>query len=128
MTGLLRLIRDHPAPLEADLSRYHRMDLRDYWRVGPDGRRLLTLRQIAVRVRYLPLDSAVAVALGGSGWTNVDYLLSDVFHAQAGKAHPARPKPTAEQKAETPDRRRARTAALARKRQREQDIAEGRIT
>ncbi|MFJ1581787.1 hypothetical protein ACIOC1_00420 [Streptomyces sp. NPDC088197] len=101
--------------------------MRDYWRRDRGGRRLLTLRQIAVRVRHLPPASAVARALGGSGWSTTDYLLSDVFHAHAGTAHPARPTPDAEH-AEAPDRRRARTAALARKRQREQDIAAGRIT
>jgi hypothetical protein len=127
MTSLLRLIRDHPDALEADLSRYHNgMDLRDYWRTGPDGRRLLTLRQIAARVRYLPPDCATAQALGGSGWTTADYLLADVFHAQAGRPHPGRPKPGP--RAEDPARARARASALARARAHRQAVAEGRIT
>lgn len=76
--------------MEADLSRYHHLDYRDRWRRDEQGRRRLTLRMIAVRVRYLPLDSAVAMALGGDGFTTTDYLLMDVFHAQAGNPHPAR--------------------------------------
>lgn len=127
MIGLLRLIRDNPDALEADLSRYHRLDLRDYWRTGPDGRRLLTLRQIAGRVRFLPPDSAVAVTLGGSGWTTADYLLADLTHVQTGKPHPARPTPSTEQRHD-PARERARRGALARARQRERDIKAGLIT
>lgn len=126
MIGLLRLIRDHPDALEADLSHRHGMDLRDYWRRDSYGRRLLTLRQIAARVRWLPADSAVARVLGGPGWTNADYLLADVFHAHAGKPHPGRPAATA--RTEDPARARARASALARARAHRQAVTEGGIT
>jgi hypothetical protein len=126
MTGLLRLIRDHPDALEADLSALHHTDLRDYWRRGSNGRPLLTLRQIAVRVRRLPADSAVARLLGSPGWARADYLLADLVHVQTGKPHPARPKPDTAR--ETPEKRGARRAALARAQQRRQDIEAGRIT
>ena len=62
MRGLLRLLRDHGDAVEADLSRYHHIDYRDRGRFGPDGRRLLTLRMILVRVRHLPPESATAIA------------------------------------------------------------------
>lgn len=130
MISLLRLIRDHPGALEADLSRYHHMDVRDYWRRGPDGRRLLTLRQIATRVRWgLPVDSAVARVLGGPTWTRTDYLLADVVHALTGKQHPARPEAAKPgQRRDDPRRRRARADALRRKRDREDAIRQGRLT
>lgn len=71
--------------MEADLSRYHHLDLRDYWRGA------LTLRQIAVRVRHLPADSAVRFALKAPDWSTTDYLLADLIHVQTGQPHPAHP-------------------------------------
>lgn len=38
--------------MEADLSRYHRVDFRDYYRGG------LSLRRIGVLLRYLPREAA----------------------------------------------------------------------
>lgn len=129
MTGLRRLLREHAGAVEADLSRYHHLDLRDHWRPGPDGRPLLTLRQIAVRLRYLPADCAVQAAAGAPGWAVGDYLLADVVHVLSGKPHPSRPSaPAAQGRRSDPARRRARNAALARKTARERAIAQGAIT
>ena len=86
------MLRDHPGAVEADLSQYHHIRYTDRWRFGPDGRRLLTLREIAVRVKYLPPDSATAVALGGSGWRLEHYLAAHLFQATTGEPHPALPK------------------------------------
>jgi hypothetical protein len=71
--------------VEADLSRYHHIDLRDYWR------HTLTLRQIAVRVRHLPADSAVRFVLKAPDWSTTDYLLADLIHVHTGQPHPAHP-------------------------------------
>lgn len=75
--------------MEADLQRYYGVDLADLWR----GR--LSLRKISVLVTHLPPGSAVWATESDLdyGWTLTDILLSDVFHALAGEAHPARPKP-----------------------------------
>lgn len=72
--------------MEADLSRYHQIDLRDLWR----GR--LTLRQIAVRVRWLPADSACALTLDGPGWSTTDYLMGDMLRVWTGEWHPSDPR------------------------------------
>lgn len=62
---------------------------------------------IAVRLRHLPPEAACETAVGGSGWTITDYLISDVVHVLRGEAHPARPKVAGqEQDGMTPDRRR----------------------
>lgn len=46
---------------------------------------------IAIRIRNLPADSSVHLALGGSGWKLEHYLLAHVFHSMAGIPHPALP-------------------------------------
>ena len=111
--------------MESDLSQYHHIDYRDRWRFGPDGRRLLTLRMIAVRVSYLPPDAACVTKSGGSGWHIGDYLLADLFHATTGKPHPALPtsSPIA-----NPAREKALRAGRARARERQRAIDAGEIT
>lgn len=125
MRGLLRLIREHPDAVESDLSQYHQIDYRDRWRFDPNGRRLLTLRMIAVRVRRLPPDSACAIESGGSGWRIGDYLLAHLFQATTGKPHPALPEasPIA-----SPAREKALRAGRARARERQRAIDAGEIT
>lgn len=125
MRGFLRLLREHEDAVEADLSHYHHLDYRDRWRFDPDGRLLLTLRMIAVRVKHLPPDCACAVASGGSGWRIGDYLLAHLFQATTGKAHPALPKssPIAD-----PERVKKVRAAKARARERQRAIDAGEIT
>ncbi|WP_344014189.1 hypothetical protein, partial [Nocardiopsis exhalans] len=71
--------------MEADLARYYRIELADFWR----GR--LSLRRLAVLLRYLPSESAAATALGGDGWTLSHYLMADMVHATTGQPHPADP-------------------------------------
>lgn len=111
--------------MESDLSRYYNIDYRDRWRFNADGTRRLTLRMIYVRLRGLPNDSATATAEGSGGWTLAHHLAAHTFQAMSGEKHPWTPDTSATVSA---DRIRAKASALARKRQRELDIAEGRIT
>ena len=112
--------------MEVDLSRYHNgLDYRDRWRFDSEGRRKLTLRMIAVRVKHLPADSATAIATGGTGWTLTDHLIADVFHATSGNPHPWKP---AQAKGSDPAREKAKQAAKARARERQRAIDAGEIT
>lgn len=78
---------------------------------------------IHVRVKTLPPDSAVSLAVGGSGWGWNEYLLADVFHATAGEPHPALPAQT--QVVDQAREKRIRKArARARERQRAIDAGE----
>lgn len=112
--------------MEASLQAHYGIDYRDRWRRDEHGRRRLTLRRIGVLVRHLPPDSAVALATGGAGWTVTDYLISDVFHAHAGKAHPARPKPS-KIHIVSPEREKRLRAARRRRADRQAAIARGEI-
>lgn len=97
MTSLAAMLRDDRArdAVEAHLSQVHGIDLRDLWRTDEAGRPRLTLRQVAVRLRWLPPDSPMVLAFGTTDdrWGIGDYLLADLWSAQTGKPHPARPKP-----------------------------------
>lgn len=126
MTSLLSLLRKHEGAVEADLSRFYGLDYRDRWRRDEHGRRRLTVRMILVRVRHLPPDSAVAVALGQPGWTVADYLIADLFHATGGKRHPSRPTGSTAQIAD-PVRERKLRSARARARARQRAIARGEL-
>ena len=60
--------------MEADLSRYHRVDLLDLWRRP----RRLTYRKVLALVSQLPPDSATASALrGGKPWWSIEAELLD---------------------------------------------------
>lgn len=111
--------------MESDLSQHYHIDYRDRWRFGPDGRRLLTLRMIAVRVANLPPDAACVIASGGSGWTRSDFLLAHLYQAFTGEPHPGLPKasPIA-----NPAREKALRAGRARARERQRAIDAGEIT
>jgi len=111
--------------VESDLSRYHNIDYRDRWRFDSEGRRRLTLRMIAVRVKHLPSDSATAIATGGNGWTLADHLLADLYHATAHEIHPWKPK---QDKGSDPAHEKAKRAARARVRERQRAIDAGEIT
>jgi len=119
------LLRDHPGAVEADLSRYHQIRYSNRWRFDPDGRRLLTLREIAVRVKYLPPDSATSIALGGSGWRLEHFLAAHIFQATTGNPHPALPtqSPIAD-----PVRAKQMRDAKARARERQRALDAGEIT
>jgi len=125
LRGLLRLLREHPDAVESDLSRYHNIDYRDRRRFDPDGRRKLTLQMIAVRVRYLPPDSATARAEGSSGRTDVEVLLMDLYGAMTGEQHPRYPK---DSKAVDPEREKHLRAARIRAHERQRAIDAGEIT
>ncbi|MFT4288176.1 hypothetical protein [Nocardioides sp.] len=74
-------------------------------------------------------NSSVARALNGDErpWLIGDYLTAHVWSALTGEKHPALPK-NAKRSQRDPERAAARRRAIERKRQRERDIAEGRIT
>lgn len=108
MRGLLRLIRDHPGAVEADLSRYYGCSLVDLERGH------LSLWQVWARLQHLPLQSATAVAMGhGDGWDIQTYLIADIYAALGGKPHPADPRTA-----------RAERKRLEKKRQRVDELAE----
>lgn len=127
MRVLLALPRLHGRALEADLQRYYQIDLRDRWRRGDDGLRLLSLRRLGALVSALPSDSAVARAAGGDGMTVTDILLMDVFHGVTGNPHPSRP---TERSGSRMSLERSRRFQAARRRlaARRQAIAAGEIT
>lgn len=123
--------------VEADLCRLHGLDLRDYYRRDDDGRRLLTLRQIMVRLRHAPWDSAYRHLddRPTARWWSPEAEVTDDLrrlygivhtkdHADVGP-HPLSPQsPTPEERLETTrGRRRMHEAADARERQRQAWIA-----
>lgn len=66
------LVEEHAEALEADLLRHYGVDLLDWHR----GR--LSSRRLAVLVRHMPRDSALARAVHGEAaeWAVSDYLLA----------------------------------------------------
>ena len=121
----MRLLREYPEAVEADLQRYYNIDYSDRWRFDSDGQRKLTLRRISVFIRYLPPDSAIAIATGGSGWLLSDYLLAHIFQATTGQPHPALPK---QAKVEDPMKVKQIKSAKKRAEQRQRAIDSGEIT
>jgi hypothetical protein len=111
--------------IEADFSRYYNIDLRDHWRFDSQGRRILTLRMIKVRLKYLPTNSAFHLEIGSSGWQLEHYLMAHIFQATAGQPHPGLPKAKA---FEDPIRKQHVSDALERKKQREEAIKRGDIS
>lgn len=112
--------------MEADLQRFYGIDYRDRWRGGD-----LTLRRIAVLVRHLPPESAVALIErdGKPHWTLeaelIDTLRRALTSTKKGPAepHPLRPKP--QPKRMTPERKRKLAAARARRAERLRMLEEG---
>lgn len=96
------MLRDRSNIVEADLRRFYGVNLTDHYRRGRNGRRLLTLRQIYVYLTCLPPESLLAAHSNGGSrpWGSVEYLLADLWEAQANRnvkrghkprRHPARP-------------------------------------
>jgi hypothetical protein len=115
--------------VEADLSRYHRLDLRDYWtRRTRRGRRVLTFRGLLARVKHLPTDSAVGrVELDGSLITTPELLvLMEIWEALTGKPHHLRPQPKPDPEVEAKKQRQL-AEARERARVRRERIARGEI-
>ena len=77
--------------MEADLARFYGLDYRDRWRPDTTGLPRLTWRRLAVLIRQLPVDSAIARLDEPPGglWTLDRQLLADVFRALTGHTHPA---------------------------------------
>ena len=100
LLNILQLLDSWPEKVESDLNRFWNLDYRDRWRLNADGRRLLTLRQVYVRMQNLPTDSAVAIALNGGKLhrTGTEIVLMDVWEALTHQRHPARPMPAEEAK------------------------------
>ena len=94
IVGLLGLLRTKGDLIEADLRRFHRIDLRDLWRPG-GGSSQLTLRLLYVLIRHgLPIDSALVLDdnNGRVPWTNGDHLLADLWEQKANVGRGRKPK------------------------------------
>ncbi|AZV00743.1 tail assembly chaperone [Gordonia phage Kiko] len=78
MMGLIALLEQRGGEIESDLQDKG-IDLVDLYR----GR--LTLRKVAVLIKYLPPTSALALATNGgqAPWSLTEYLLSDIWALQA---------------------------------------------
>lgn len=98
----------------ADLSRYH--GLRLHRRSLSSGE--VSLPFLAACVEHLPPGSAVWAAEHDLpyGWSLSDVLLTDVFHALTGNAHPARAEITSAARARSAVSRLRAQAARLRKR------------
>lgn len=89
----MRLLREHPGAIEADLQRFYQVDYRDRWRRDEHGFPRLTLRRLRVLIVHLPPESATkrAVSHGRSIWDDEKLaLLTHIWQASAGseKPHP----------------------------------------
>lgn len=111
--------------MEADLQRFYHRDYRDRWRRGPDGRRLLTLRQIWVYLHHLPADSALGRALDLRSMESG--VLADIYSVLTGQLHPLL-KSASSQPAVDPEREQQLRAARRRARERQRLIDAGEIT
>ena len=106
--------------MEADLERFYHRDLGDLWRFDSRGRRLLTLRQVYVRIKGLPPESLLAMEAntGRRPWGAVEFLLADLWELTANRGlkkgrkparHPARP---VSSKAKSPEARQRHDTAM----------------
>ncbi|WP_435112019.1 hypothetical protein [Nocardiopsis synnemataformans] len=75
--------------MEADLQRVYQVDLVDLWR--PDTR--LTLRKVAVLLRYLPGDALIWEATGQRTLIPVENQLARLWELHAEQESPDRPGP-----------------------------------
>lgn len=89
---LLLELRLHQDAVEATLGDLG-VDYRDRWRFDPGQRRKLTLRQIHIRLRHAPFDSALSIAKnnGNRPHSGTELLLMDLWERAAGQPHPSRP-------------------------------------
>lgn len=69
------MLNEYGDEIEADLARYYRIDLCDFYRG------LLSSRRLAVLIRHLPHDSAVVTAIndGQPVWGSTEHLLADLW-------------------------------------------------
>lgn len=113
----------HRASLRADFRRYYGIDLVRTVAASPPGETMDLVRAL------LEHDSHTARAINdGPVWVLADYLAADQVEALTGKRHPGRPtRSSLSRQRHDPERIAARERALARKREREQAIREGRI-
>lgn len=115
--------------MEADLARFYGIDYRDRWRADEHSRPRLTLRMIAVRIRHIPLESAIARLEndGNAPWTRVEQLLDELRRHLAVLAGVKKPKPDPGRRVgevrHSPKRQRNLAAARARKRERDKRLA-----
>jgi hypothetical protein len=125
------VLRHHADAVEADLARYYGIDIRD--RFGGT----LTLRRLAVLLRYLPHDAALYRLdpdLQFVSWTRTDHLLDDIRRQLAAFAGDKDPKPSAGRfpglgsMPVSPERQKRLQAARRRARERRRRVAAGEIT
>lgn len=115
------MLREHPDAVEADLSRFYGIDIRDRWLTDALGRPRLTLRMMVVRLRHLPLDSAVSQCEneGEKPWERVEHQLDEIRRHLAALGGDKNPKPDPGRRLgevrRTPDLSRKVAAACARR-------------
>lgn len=78
-----------------------------------------------MRLNHLPDAAATRLAEGGTGWDLNNYLTAHLFQATAGEEHPWLPKT---ENHVTAEHTKIIAAAKRRRAERQQAIAEGRIT
>lgn len=95
----LALLDRWPIEAESDLDRFWGLKYGDRWRFCA-GRRLLTLRQIYVRLNHPPIDGALVTAMNGGRKPLSDTAIAvmDLFEAVTKTRHPSRPMPPDAQK------------------------------
>ena len=77
--------------MEAHLSQYHQIDIRDRGIIDEYGRRKLTLAMIAARTQYLDEDSPIRIAENGGirPFTRLERIIGgDLFLALRGAQNP----------------------------------------
>jgi hypothetical protein len=127
MSRLLRLLRDHSDAVEAALL--PTVDLLDHWRYQPGDPRYLTLRRIAVLVRWLPPGNPIDRAVSGRYWTPEMQLADDLRRDVRGaagdkdpKPHPMSPHSHMKGRPVSPERQKKLNQAKARARRRRRDL------
>ncbi|WVX89088.1 tail assembly chaperone [Gordonia phage Hibiscus] len=131
LAALLVTLRHKSNLVEADLSRYHRLDLRDLWRRDEQGRRKLTTRMIYARLSHgLPSSSALAIDENGGNWpwSLTDHLIADLYFetkigrlGKKAKDHAGRPKTKKQHQEMTPERAAKARSARRRAQQRREN-------
>lgn len=118
--GLYRLLAEHGEAIEADLHRFYGVRLRKAL-YGARSERL-SARELLVRIRYLPRESALSYELNGPSRdvTVADHLLARIetrlagANWQRGGGKGQRPKPVKLPTAEDQQRRRSYMGRLRR--------------
>lgn len=88
----------------------------DRWRFDANGQRLLTLREIWVRLQYLPDDAPLVTALndGKRRWSPEGFMLADLIEVISRVPYYARPEVAKKRAEEAKQRAEGQQKVLAR--------------